>query len=80
MLTLLRVWMPAWVSASDSDLYDSVRSTYLPTIAMFTECSGRSSAATMRFHVDRSVGGASSMSFLQTIASRPSACSAAGIL
>ena len=28
------VWMPAWISASDSDLYDSVRSTYLPTIAM----------------------------------------------
>ena len=32
--------MPAWISASDSDLYDSVRSTYLPTIAMFTSCCG----------------------------------------
>ena len=38
--------MPAWISASDSDLYDSVRSTYLPTIAMCTSCSGCSSAST----------------------------------
>ena len=36
----MRVWMPAWRSASVSDLYESVRSTYLPTIAMSTSSFG----------------------------------------
>src|SRR5450830_1671544 len=36
MLTRLSVWIPAWRNASVSDLYDSVKSTYLPTIPMVT--------------------------------------------
>jgi len=61
-------------------LVDSVRSTYLPTIAMCTECSGCCKASTSRFHVVRSAGGGCICSFLHTMASSPSACSAPGIL
>ena len=43
MLTLVDVWIAAWRSASISDLYDSVSSTYLPTMPIVTSLFGFSS-------------------------------------
>ena len=42
------------INASVSDLYDSVRSTYLPTKAILTWRSGFSSECTIAFQIDRS--------------------------
>ncbi|MNT21596.1 hypothetical protein D3C72_1569390 [compost metagenome] len=80
MLTLVRVCTPACFSASVSDLYDSVRSTYLPTMAMLTACCGCSMASMMPFHTDRSAFGSSSCSCSQMMSSIPCACSMPGTL
>ena len=56
MLTFAPVWMPAWTSASVSDLYDSVRSTYLPTMPIVTSDFGCSRLWTSLSHTDRSAG------------------------
>ena len=44
ILTRAWLWMPAWRSASLSDLYESDRSTYLPHIAIVTSCCGCSTS------------------------------------
>jgi CTP synthase len=43
--------MPAWISASFSDMYASVSSMYLPTMAMSTLASGCAFASTMRLQL-----------------------------
>ena len=68
------------VPIPESDLYESVRSMYLPTMAMSTACSGFSSASTMFSHMVRSAGYAARSSLRHTISSRPCLCSATGIL
>ncbi|CFO69777.1 Uncharacterised protein [Bordetella pertussis] len=80
ILTLERVWMPACTNASLSDLYDSVRSTYLPTMPMVTESCGCSSASTRLSHMDRSAGGGVRPRASHTMLSTPCLCSMAGIL
>ena len=47
MLTLTRLAMPPWTSASLSDLYASCRPTYLPTTPIVTSPSGLVSRSTM---------------------------------
>ena len=51
MLTFVDVWMAAWRSASISDLYDSVSSTYLPTMPIVTSLFGFSSFSTSFDHM-----------------------------
>ena len=80
MFTRVRVCIPACNKASVREIYESLRSIYLPTIAIFTSASGSALVSTTSCHAERSAGSTLSPNLSTTIVSSPCSFSISGTL